>query len=220
MINPGMNPGAGKRLALTHAEELTEFKLRLYPLSLEGSFTIVPEVHPATVSLAATQSGSRPMGLYEQTVDPLEAYNNPAGLPFRPTRVNPVIAPDDPQSVTLGRYTYFQPSSRAAAANALAIKPMDGWTSIYWGPKVLTARVVRALGNYFGVHIYNWADDLLYANRDFVCIHAYSAGVKRIHLPRAANVVDAFDGLAVGRDVRSFELPMAAGQTRLLHLTP
>jgi hypothetical protein len=114
-------------------------------------------------------------------------------------------------------FGYFT-TARGKMDTALALKPMDGWTSIYWGSRVLDAEVVRSAANYFGVHIYNWDNDLLYANRDFLAIHAYTAGTKHIHLPRKSDVVDAFEGEVIGQGIRDFRMEMKRGESRVFSL--
>lgn len=150
-------------------------------------------------------------------MDASETFGNPEGTPFKATRVNPLIVPEDPGSLYLGKYTYFCYSSRNMDT-AIAIKDMEKWSSVYWGPKVLDAEVMRVIANYFGVHIYNWENDLVYANKYFVTIHAYTSGIKHIFLPKKANVYDVFEENLIGKGIKDFKIKMEIGKTKLFHL--
>lgn len=208
-----INPDRKKKLSVEHASALTGFHLKVYPISLEGTYFISEKPHPITAEL----SREKRFGQFEEKVDASEMYGNPEGTPFRATRVNPLIVPEDPEALTLGTYTYFI-YRECRMDTALAIKKMDDWISIYWGSKVLDAEVVRSIANYFGVHIYNWDNDLLYANRYFLTIHAYSAGEKHIFLRERCDVYDAFGGDLVGEGIKDFKVKMELGESRLFSL--
>jgi hypothetical protein len=208
-----INPEAEKRLSVEHASELAGIRLKVYPLSLDGTYFVVKDAHPIVIAFPPNVR----FGQFDQSVDCLEAYGNPQGTPFRASRVNPVIVPEDAAATALARYSYFT-TARGKTDTAIALKPMDGWSSIYWGPKVLDAEVIRSAANYFGVHIYNWDNDLLYANRDFLAIHAYTAGTKQIHLPRQSDVVDAFEDEVIGQGIRDFRIEMKCGESRVFSL--
>lgn len=211
---PGViNPEAGKRLSLDHASDLTGIRLKWYPISLEGTYTIVPANLPG----AAALDPKKRYGQYEEKVDCLEAFGNAEGTPFRCSRVNPVIVADDPSAVPFATYSYFV-RPRGTMTTAIAMKEFPEWTSIYWGPKVLDAEMIRAIAGHFGVHIYNQENDLLYANRDFVCVHAFTAGTKRIRLPKKCEVADAFSDESIASDTCEFSVPMEKGETRLFSL--
>lgn len=207
-----INPDATRRLDLAHASALGGINLRAYPMSLAGTYYMLREAHPIVFPLPAGR-----LGQYDQSVDCLEAYSNPEGTPFVATRVNPTIVADDAQATALAKFSYFV-NPRSPNGTAVALKKFDDWTSVFYGSKCLDSQVLRSIANYIGVHIYNWADDLFYANDDFVGIHAYSAGEKHIHLPRPADVVDAFEGQEIGRGVKDFRIEMPAGESRLFSL--
>lgn len=47
-----INSDAKKKLSIEHASSLTRFNLKVYPMSLEGTYFISDVVHPITVGLS------------------------------------------------------------------------------------------------------------------------------------------------------------------------
>ena len=77
---------------------------------------------------------------------------------------------------------------------ALAFKPMKHWISLYTLNPVLPAAFLRALARRAGVHIYNDADDTLYASRSYLALNADGADVRTIRLARPTDMFDALTG--------------------------
>ena len=123
----------------------------------------------------------------------------------------PVIYPDDPEADVLA---YFLDSNLPA----LSIKEQDGYTSIYCGSKYLSCDAIKEFARYAGCHIYSETDDVLYANKNYITIHAATSGNKTIRLPEKRDVVDAYDGTRIASGTDSFRVEMLKGETRMFRL--
>lgn len=127
------------------------------------------------------------------------------------TRLYPMFYPDDPKAEILGRFL-------SNGKPAVALREMDGWTSIYWGAKIVQSDILRAVARFAGCHIYSESDDCVSANRRFVSIHAKNAGSRRLRFPRPCCPYEIYQGKAYGKNVDSIELNMRLGETLTFHL--
>ena len=119
---------------------------------------------------------------------------------------------DDEDAVTLGYY-----GGRGAVG--LAVKPQEGWTSIYCGVPGLPAQLARNILRDAGGHIYNDADDVVYANRSYCAIFTRSPGRKTICLPTAAGVREVFSDRTVeAKPVKQFSVEAEPYRTYLFEL--
>ncbi len=98
----------------------------------------------------------------------------------------------------------------------LAQKAHNDWTSIYSSTALLPPDVWREIAAAAGVHIFNDANDTLYVNRSYLCVHANGDGERTIKLPVLADVRDAFATDRSWHAVDSVTLPMVNGETVLL----
>lgn len=102
----------------------------------------------------------------------------------------------------------------------VAIKQMDGWTSVYSSAFELPATLMRNLARQAGVHIWVDSDDAVYADGGYVGLHAATPGEKTITLPADCTAVDVITGRAVPVEGREAHVPMEFGDTVLLRLAP
>jgi len=87
---------------------------------------------------------------------------------------------EDDKARVLARY----PDGRVA----LALKAMDGWTSVYSAVPGLPPGVLHNLAEGAGVHLFTEAGDALYAGRGIIAVHAREAGEKTVYLPGVLDV--------------------------------
>jgi hypothetical protein len=127
-------------------------------------------------------------------------------------RVSPRFFADDPQAVALGTL------SAGINKPGLVVKQVDGWRSIYSGAPIVPSSLLRGIARAAGVHIYSDADDIVTANRNFLCIYAPNGGKRNVRLPERATVVDLIDGRTLARQVTEFPLELAANTCVLLKL--
>jgi hypothetical protein len=121
-------------------------------------------------------------------------------------RFTPVFSVDDPEARVLGRL-------RGVDAPGLAVKTMDGWTSVFIAAPFPPWKLVSNLVRFAGGHLYSDRQDLVYANRRFVFLQANRDGRRSLALPRAARIADAFSGETVSENGRAV-LDMRHGEVR------
>lgn len=77
----------------------------------------------------------------------------------------------------------------------------------------MPAAVLRRIFAEAGVHVYCPTGDNLSANASWVCLHAASAGVKTIRLPRPVPVYDVFGEKLIHERGSEFQVQMRTGET-------
>ena len=96
-------------------------------------------------------------------------------------------------------------------------KDRSGWTSL-WSPAAdLSASEFRGIARRAGIHIFNEQDDVLYACRSLICLHAQADGQRILTFPALVNLRDAVTGNMLGTSVKQWRQDFRAGQTRLLY---
>jgi hypothetical protein len=70
----------------------------------------------------------------------------------------------------------------------------DGGAAVYSAAPNLPAGLPRGIAPWAGVRVFCDSDDVLYAGRGMVALHASTTGEKRITLPAQARVRDFFGG--------------------------
>ena len=101
---------------------------------------------------------------------------------------------------------------------ALNLKWTDGFTSIYCGTKYLSADVVKEIARFAGCHIYIDTEDVLYANRDYITLHASSSGRKVIRLPRKASAYELYEEKYYSKNSDVIDLDALKGETYMFEL--
>jgi hypothetical protein len=127
--------------------------------------------------------------------------------------VAPLFFADDPTAQVVGRMV----DNRRPG---LVVKPVDGWTSVYSGAMQLPPKLIRNLARSAGAHIWLDTDDAVYSDGQYVGIHAASAGVKTLRLPKACKVTNALSGQPVASDGLAVRIEMKHAETVLLRLEP
>ena len=68
-----------------------------------------------------------------------------------------------------------------------------------------------------GVHLFSETGDPLEANDSLVVLHARTPGVKKIRLPRKADVLDVYSNRIIARNTDVFEFNAALHETKLFY---
>jgi hypothetical protein len=100
----------------------------------------------------------------------------------------------------------------------LLVKEQAGWTSVYSSAPVLPSALLRNIARAAGCHIYDDANDVVYADKNFLAIYATSAGPRTVHLPRTARVVDLLDNKTLAEGTSQFTVSMSANESKLFAL--
>jgi len=100
----------------------------------------------------------------------------------------------------------------------LVARGQGDWTSVYSTGPNLPADLLRNIARYAGCHIYNEANDVIYANKHFICLHSAQGGKQTIYLPKRTNVWDVFAEKQIASSVASFHADIPPGSTVLYYL--
>jgi len=96
-------------------------------------------------------------------------------------------------------------SMQVAADHTQVLSPVPG----------LPAARLRELAIMAGVHIYCHSGEVIYASREFIAIHAATAGVKRIYLPETGDAEWVIGSGKPLRNVPYFDISLEKGETAL-----
>lgn len=115
------------------------------------------------------------------------------------TAMSPTFYVDDPAATTLGYY------EGGNMEDALAVKQLGAWTSIYSGSPSIPAAMLRSIAQYAGVHLYTddsiGTNGAVYAAGELAVMHMLNggtAGSYAIKLPDLADTVtDALSNAAI-----------------------
>ena len=159
-------------------------------------------------------------------------------------RIGPIITVSDPEATTLGLLIFNQGRNEPGFAvkdfgkGARLLRPdEDGtrndialedskssvftngdWSSVYSTAPNIPADLLRNIAQYAGCHIYNEANDVIYANRHFICLHSAQGGSRTINLPKRMNLWDVFAEKQIASSVASFQANIPPGSTALYYL--
>lgn len=102
---------------------------------------------------------------------------------------------------------------------ALVMKKLDkGYTSVYCASHVLRNELLMSLAEYSGCHIYNYNDDVIYADENFVCIHANFSGKHTIHFKKECDPYEVYEKKSYGKGVKQLEVDLKFGHTYMFYL--
>ena len=124
-------------------------------------------------------------------------------------RVSPRFYSDDAEAKVLGKLAGIDKPG-------LVVKKQPGWTSVYSSAPILPAGLLRNIARAAGCHIYSDAGDIVYANRNILCVYAPGGGTRTIHLPAKSKVVDLLENRTVADGAKDFPLTLKANSAVLL----
>ena len=135
--------------------------------------------------------------------------------------MSPVIAVTDKTVTPLAYHSTTSSSDGTPAGQvSLAVKGMDGWTSVYSAvpnmPQVMFRNMLKKVGG----HIYtDSGSDVIYANNNYVALHSIFAGERTVELPGNYTVYDVFNRKIISTNTDSFTVTLSGKETRLFRIT-
>jgi len=127
--------------------------------------------------------------------------------------VAPAFAVTDPDAQKLGAIA-------GTKECGFAIRKFPAWTSLYTFAPPVSPDFFRAFYQTAGVHIYDDANDVLYADTSYLAITGETGGPRTLRLRAPAHVKDLFSGATMAVNAREFSFEFAPKTTRLFLLTP
>ena len=201
---PGfINPDSDHIMDNANIEQMTGFHIGRIDHTCSPRFKITDLEHPA-VRYAVED---RRYGYIDRDVHSNVWLENVLNPPY----MNPGFYIDDPGAEILGTYCELD-------LPAYGIKEMDGWTSVYCAPQILRSELLASLAEYAGCHLYNKQDDVIYANDNFVTIHAAYKGVHKIAFRTPCSPYEVYEKRFYGHNIRELEVEMRRGDTLMFSL--
>lgn len=199
-----INPDADIRMSAENISELTGIRTLMENKCAFTDFRIVSE-HPAMKNI----DKHKIYGFFDRMIHSNVWLNQRRNV----TYAYPLFVTDDPDATVLGRFC-------DTGLPALTIKETDGFYSVFCGAKILRADLIQALARYAGCHIWSDdTDDVLYANDNFVVLHAASSGKKKLRLPRKCDVFEVYEKKWYAKQVDELEFDMYFGETKMFSLS-
>ena len=203
-----IDPSRDKRLDLAHMSDLTGFGFEFVDAAREATFQITNPDH----ELSRDLSPYRLYGNFERPMLNFFDWKHGEIQIIDASLTAPLIYVDDPEATTLGKFVTNDES-------AFAVRDFNDWRSVWVGSKVVNAAVMRSVAAAAGAHIYLDTDDVVYANRRFVAVHATVEDRKWIRLPRQYDqVTDAYTNDVIATNTDDFDISMRAGETRMFRI--
>lgn len=199
-----INPDREQRMSNAYIEELTGFHVERTDETMSPRFKVVGE-HPAL----RYADPYRRYGCIDRDVH----SNVWLGNVISPAYANPFFYVDDPQAQVLGRYCINDKA-------ALAMREYKGFTSVYCGAQILRSELIASLAEYAGCHLYTHTDDCLYANENFVTVHAKDSGKRTLYFKKPCDPYEVYEKRYYGRAVTELEIEMRTGQTLMFCVQP
>lgn len=204
---PGfINPDAASMMSVENIARTIGMKVGMIDKTFFPHFRVNPASHPTISGAAAT----RRYGVIDRDVHS-NIWIGPSVLP--PAYANPGFYIDteagaDHDTVVLGRYC-------GNGLPAMALAKTDGFTSIFCGAQVLRSDMLASIADYAGCHLFLHGDDVLYANENYVAVHASSDGVKRVFFKRPCTPVEVYEQRPYGQNVTFIDVEMKLGETKM-----
>lgn len=142
---------------------------------------------------------------------PSPSLKDSAGITYGQGLWSPLYAAADPTVQVLGKYV-------DTGKPGLVCKDFGSYKVVYSGAPLLPPDLWRDLGRLARAQVYSATNDAVYADGNFLGLHARSPGLKRLRLPQRADVYDLLARKVVARHVTSFEVPMAGFDTALFYV--
>jgi hypothetical protein len=101
---------------------------------------------------------------------------------------------------------------------AVALRDFGDWKSVFYGGIGMDAFFFNALAREAGAWVAAPAGNAVYANQNFLTIHALSPGEKTVQLLQPSKVSDLADGKLISPRTQSLKFPMQFGETRWFSL--
>ena len=101
---------------------------------------------------------------------------------------------------------------------AITVGKNGDFTSVYYGSKNIDCNTIRSLAKFAGCHIYSDSNDVVYANDNYVTIHASESGVKTIRFKQKSDIYEVYENNYYGKNVDEITFDMTFGQTKTFRI--
>jgi hypothetical protein len=178
------------RESLERAREVMGIALKPQPFHSRTGTTIVARRHPLA--------------------DPFEDKSNVGGAPLEPSYF---AIPED--GAVLGEYSQTGLPSFVCREFGAGGDPQLRWRSVFLGEPIVTAGLMRALGQMAGAHVWSFTDDVVHVRPPFLTVHCSGAGHRTVTLPGKWSAYSLITGEWVSEDSTSLKFQATDGSTHV-----
>ena len=202
-----IDPDAEPHMSTDHMEDLTGISFALENDSFDSVFRWNGESHPISEgqdirALFGDFSRKRYEMLAARRVDPYSKFQ-----PY----LYPMIYANDPDATHL---SYFL----TGGFPAVSVKEADGYTSVYYGAKSISSATLRAIARFAGCHIYSDSDEVIYAGRNYLTLHADRTGAHTLRFPETVSLFEVYEEKYYGEGVTEITFDMYLGETKTFRI--
>ncbi len=104
-------------------------------------------------------------------------------------------------------------------APVLAVKETVGYTSVFCGARAVRADCIREMARFAGCHIFCDSDDVIYASRSYITIHASSSGAKTLRFPSPCIPREIYENITYAESTTEITFQMLKGETKTFALS-
>jgi len=177
-------------------QELTGFRVRALDAECNPRVTLTNYDHPITSGLGSVQA-PHSIGTGVLANDEREGI------------YGPIFYINDSGAMNLGMLDgLYQPG--------LAVKELDGWTSVYSVAPRLSRQLLRNLAKIANIHSYLDTEDMVCVSPELILIHGVGKGTRNLTLPQAADVIDLWTGKTLASQATECPVEMSECDTKLL----
>lgn len=134
---------------------------------------------------------------------------------MHPVEFGPVFHVTDAAASVLGTFSQD-------GLNALAVKELNGWNSIYCASILMDKELLKNIARYAGVHFYSDKPDIyIEANNNLLMLHNCSQSRQElsISLPEKSLVEEIYTGEKIKKSVNNFDVTIQGYDTLVYRLT-
>ena len=204
---PGFaDPSAKIKMCAENIGDLVGMEIKMENDRFDPIFRFSGEAHPAT------------QGLDRRALFGRFARHNYFGTgPYHYSHFESYLYPlfhsADPEAKNLA---YFANSPFPA----ISLKECEGYTSIFYGAKLIDRSVLRAIARFAGAHVYSADEDVLFVGKNYITHHAASGGLKTLSLPYPAKVTEVYEGKTYAECAKEFSFDSYFGETKMFRIEP
>ncbi|MBR3967353.1 MAG: hypothetical protein IKJ91_09810 [Clostridia bacterium] len=194
-----INPDKDKRFSEKNISELIGINVGILDNESSPKFKINGEAHEITDGLDMGQIYGWNYRLMQNSIE--NSYLNFGSILY------PIVYSKDDDAVNTA---YFLENKLPA----VSVKEMDGYTSIFYGAKLISSSFIRNVAKFAGCHIFCESDDVIYASRNFVTVHASTSGKKTLYFPKKCSPVEVYEEKTYGKSTDKISFNMLRGETK------
>lgn len=200
------DPEAEVKMSAANISDLTGIKIEMENDRFDPIFRFSGEAHPATAGLDRRELFGRfarhnYFGIGPYHYSHFESY------------LYPLFHSVDPEAKNLA---YFA----NVPFPAISLKECEGYTSIFYGAKLIDRSVLRAIARFAGAHIYSDSEDVLFVGKNYITHHSARSGEKRIFLPKPCRVTEVYENKIYAENAKEFAFEAYFGETKMFRVEP